>query len=128
MGRALRPGHTHTHQRRKQPGDRFRHSAHHTNHPLAHWHALKTTVHWTVHAPATNNTLPATWLTLARNVAAYVRRLGMTQMQRWILWPADGEQTIRSRTDSLRTHANKMRNMHRPREGHRPAYNIFQGR
>ena len=29
-------------------GDRFKHSTHHTNHPRAHWLALKTAMHWTV--------------------------------------------------------------------------------
>ena len=54
-------------------GDRFKHSTHHTNHPRAHWLALKTAMHWTVDAPATDTTLPATWPTLTRNLAAYVR-------------------------------------------------------
>ena len=80
-------------------GDHFRHSAHHTNQPLAHWLALKTAMNWTVHAPATDTTLPTTWLTLAHNVAAYVRRHGMTQTQRWTSWPTDEEQIIISRTD-----------------------------
>ena len=63
-------------------GGRFRHSTQHTNHPLAHLLAFKTAMHWAVDAPATDTTLPATWLTLAHNVAAYVRRHGMTQTQR----------------------------------------------
>ena len=53
-------------------GDRFRHQTHHTNHPLAHWLALKKAMHWTVDALATNTTLPNTWLPPARNIAAYV--------------------------------------------------------
>ena len=110
------------------PGDCFRHSIHHTHHPLAHWLALKKAMHWTVDAPATDTTLPTPWLTLARNVAAYVRRHGMTRTQRWPSWPTDEEQIIRNRTDNLRTHANKMRGMHRPRKRHGPAYSIFQGR
>ena len=60
-------------------GNRFRHSTHHTDHPLAHWLALKTAMLWTFDAPATNTTLPTTWLPLARNVAAYMRRHRMTQ-------------------------------------------------
>ena len=50
----------------------------------------------------------------------------MTQTQRWMSWHTDKEQIIKSRTDNLQTHANKMRGMHRPREGHGPAYSIFQ--
>ena len=41
-------------------GDGFRHSTHHTDHPLAHWLALKLAMHQTVDAPATNTTLPTT--------------------------------------------------------------------
>ena len=33
-------------------GDRFKQSTHHTNHPRAHWLALKKAMHWTVDAPA----------------------------------------------------------------------------
>ena len=108
-------------------GDRFRHSTHHTNHPLAHWLAVKTAMYWTVDAPATDTALSTTWLTLARNVAAYVRRHHMLQIQRWMSWPTDTEQIIKMRSANLQTNANKMRGMHRPREGHRPAYSIFQG-
>ena len=41
-------------------GDRFSHTTHHTDHPLAHWLALKTAMHWTVDAATTDTTLPAT--------------------------------------------------------------------
>ena len=34
-------------------GDRFSHSTHHTDQPLAHWLAIKTAMHWTVDAPTT---------------------------------------------------------------------------
>ena len=63
-------------------GDRFSHSTHHTNPPRAHWLALKTAMHWTVDAPATDTTLPETWLTLTHNLAAYVRKYGTAQAQR----------------------------------------------
>ena len=53
-------------------GDRFNHSTHHIHHPRAHWLALKTAMHWTFDAPATDTTLPETWLTLTHNLAAYV--------------------------------------------------------
>ena len=112
----------------KALGDHFRHSAHHTNHPLAHWLALKTAMHWTVVAPATDTTLPTTWLALARKVAAYVCRHGMTQTQRRTSWPTDTEQTLKLRTPSTQIQANKMRDMQRPRQGRRPAYSILQGR
>ena len=107
--------------------DRFRQSAHHTNHPLAHWLALKTAMHWTVDAPATDTTLPTTWLTLAHNVAAYVRRHWTTQTQRWMSWPTDTEQNPKLRTASRQTQTNKMRGVHGPREGRGPSYSIFQG-
>ena len=55
-------------------GDRFSHSTYYTNHPLAHWLALNTAMLWTVDAPTTDTTLPATWHTLTRNLAAYIRR------------------------------------------------------
>ena len=109
-------------------GDRFRRSNNHTNHPVEHWLALKTAMHRTADAPASDTTLATTCLSLARKVAAYVRRHGMTQTQRWMSLPMDTEQIITSRTANLQTQANKMRGMHRPREGHRPAYSIFQGR
>ena len=54
-------------------GDRFSHSTHHTDHPPAHWLALKTPMHWTVDAVTTDTTLRATWLILTRNLAAYIR-------------------------------------------------------
>ena len=109
-------------------GDGFRHCSHHTNRLLAHWLALKTAMRWTVDASGTTLQPPHTWLALARNPAAYVRRHGMTQTQHWISWPTDTEQIIKIRTAKLQTHANKMQGMHRPREGHGPAYSIFQGR
>ena len=79
-------------------------------------------------APATNTTLLTLRLTLARNVAAYVRRHGITQTQRSMSLPMDEEQIMRSRTYNPGIHAYKMRGMHRPREGHGLAYSIFQGR
>ena len=57
--------------------------------------------HTTDGPTVTNTTLPTTWLTLAHNVAAYVRRHGMTQAQRWMSWPPDEKHIIRSRTDNL---------------------------
>ena len=59
--------------------DRFSHSTHHTDHPLAHWLALKMAMHWTVDAQTTDTTLPATWLKVTRNLAAYVRKHGTSQ-------------------------------------------------
>ena len=50
-------------------GDCFEHSTHHTNQPRAHWLALKTAMHWTVDARATDTALPETCLTLTRNLA-----------------------------------------------------------
>ena len=107
-------------------GDRYNHSSHHTNHPRAHWLALKTAMHWTVDAPATDTTLPETWLTLTRNLAAYVRRHRTAQAQRWMSWPTDTERTLKLRTASLKEHANQLRGMHRPQEGQGPAYSIFR--
>ena len=106
-------------------GDRFNHSTHHSNHPRAHWLALKTAMHWTVDAPATDTTLPETWLTLTRNQAAYVRKHGTAQAQPWMSWPTDTERTLKLRTASLQEHANQLRGMHRPQEGQGPAYSIF---
>ena len=63
-------------------GDRFKHSTHDTNHPGAHWLALKTAMHWTVDAPATDTTLPQTWLTLTRNLAAYIQKHGTVKTER----------------------------------------------
>ena len=88
-------------------GDHFRNCADHTNHLLAHWLAVKTAMPSTMDAPATDTTLPTTWLTLDRNVAAYVRRHGMTQTQRWMSWPTDTEQTLKLRTSSLENQAKK---------------------
>ena len=107
-------------------GDRFQNSTHHTNHPRAHWLALKTAMHWTVDAPATNTTLTETWLTLTRNLAAYVRKHGTAQAQCWMSWPTDTERTLKPRTTSLQEHANQLRGMHRPQEGQGPAYSIFR--
>ena len=106
--------------------DRFSHSTHHTDHPRAHLLALKTAMHWTVDAPATDTTLPETWLTLTRNLAAYVRRHGTAQAQRWMSGPTDRERTLTLRTTSLQEHANQLRGMHRPQEGQGPAYSIFR--
>ena len=106
-------------------GDRFKHSTHHTNHPRAHWLALKTAIHWMVDAPATDTTLPETWLALTRNLAAYVRRHGTAKAQRWMSWPTDTEQTLKPLTTSLQEQANQLWGMHRPQEGQGPAYSIF---
>ena len=75
--------------------------------------------------PTTETTLPSTWLTLTRNLPAYVHSHGMTHAQHWFSWPTDTEQTLNLRTTSLRAHANKLRGMQQPREGHGPVYNIF---
>ena len=107
-------------------GDRLNHSTHHSNHPRAHWLALKTAMHWTMDAPATDTTLPETWLTLTRNLAPYVRRHGTAQAQRWMSWPTDTEQTVTLRTTSLQEHANQLRGIHRPQEGQGPAYSILR--
>ena len=105
--------------------DRFGHSTHHTNHPPAHWLALKTAMHWMVDAPTTDTTLPAAWLNLTRNLAAYIRKNGTSQAERLMSWPTDTEQTLKHRTANLQDHANNLRAMHRPREGQGPAYSIF---
>ena len=107
-------------------GDRFSHSTHHTNHPRAHWLALKTAMHWTVDAPATDTTLPETWLTLTCNLATYWRKYRTAQAQRWMSWPTDTERTLKLRTTSLQEHTNRLRGMHRPQEGQGPAYSIFR--
>ena len=107
-------------------GDRFSHSTHHTNHPRAHWLALKTAMHWTVDAPPTDTTLPETWLTLTRNLAAHVRKYGTAQAQRWMSWPTDTERTLKLRTTSLQENTNRLRGMPRPQEGQGPAYSIFR--
>ena len=83
-------------------GDRFKNSTHHSNQPLANWLALKTAMHWPVDAPTTNATLPTASLTLTRNVAAYVRRHGMTQTQRWMSWPTNTERTLKLGAATLR--------------------------
>ena len=98
-----------------------------TGHPLAHWLALKTAMHQTLDAPATDTPLSTTWLTLNRSSAAYVRRHGITQAQRSMSWPADTEQILNLRTTNLQAQANKLPGMHRRSEGHRPTYSIFQG-
>ena len=53
-------------------GERFNHSNNHSDHTRAHWLALKAAMHWEVDAPITDTTLPAAWLTLTRNLAAYI--------------------------------------------------------
>ena len=83
---------------------------------------------WTVEAPATDTTPLTTWLALARNMAACLRRHGMKQTQRWMSWPTETEQILKICTANLQTHSNKMPGMQRPREGHGLGYSIFQGR
>ena len=107
-------------------GDRFNHSTHHTNHPRAHWLALKRAMHSTVDAPAADATLPETWLTLTRNLAAYVQKHRTAQAQCWMSWPTDTERSLKLRTASLQEHANQLWGMHRPQEGQGPAYSIFR--
>ena len=107
-------------------GDRFEHFTHHTNHSGVHWLALKTAMHWTVDAPATDTTLPKTWFTLTRNLAAYVRKHRTAQAQRWMSLHRDTERTLELRTASLQEHANQLWGMHRPQEGQQPAYSIFR--
>ena len=109
-------------------GDRLKHSTDHTNHPRAHWLALKTAMHWTVDAPATDTTLPETWLTLTRNLAAYIRIHGKASAGRWMSWPTDTERSLKPRTTKHQEHSNQLRGMYRPREGQGPAYSIFQNR
>ena len=41
-------------------------------------------------------------------------------------WPTDTERTLKLRTTSLQEHTNRLRGMHRPQEGHGPAYSIFR--
>ena len=104
--------HTFTPETRTQTplalGDRFSHYNHHTNHPLAHWLDLKTAMHRTVDAPTTDTALPATWLTLTRNLAAYIRKHGTSRAERWMSWPTDTEETLKHRTTSLQEDANKL--------------------
>ena len=76
--------------------DRFKHSTHHTNPPRAHWLALKTAMHCTVDSPATETTLPETWLTLTRNLPVSVQKHGTAQAQRWMSWPTETERTLNS--------------------------------
>ena len=109
-------------------GDRFSNSTHHTDHPMAHWLALKTAMHWAVDAPTTDTMLPATWLTLTGNLAAYIRRHGTSRAERWMSWPTDTEQTLKPRTASLQDHANQLRGMQRPREGQGLTYSILHNR
>ena len=109
-------------------GDRFSHSTHHTDHPLAHWLALNTAMHWTVDAPTTDTTLPATWLTLTRNLAAYIRKHGTSRAERWMSVPTDTEQNLKLCTASLQEHANQLRGMRRSLEGQGPTYSIFHNR
>ena len=105
--------------------DRFNHSTHHTDHPLAHCLALKTAMHWTVDAPATDITLPARWLNLTRSLKAYIRIHRTSQAERWMPWPKDTEQTLKHRTTNFQEHQNKLAGMHRPCEGQGPAYSIL---
>ena len=86
--------------------DRFNQSTHHTNLPWAHWLAHKSAMHWMVGAEATDTTLPATWLTLTRNLAAYIRKHGTSGAERWMSWPTDTERTLKLRTTRLQEHAN----------------------
>ena len=109
-------------------GDRCKHSTHHPNNPRAHSLAPKTAMHRTVDAPATDTTLPESWLTLTRNLAAYIRKHRTARAERWMSWPTDTEQTLKPRTTNLQEHANQLRGMHGPREGQGPAYSIFQRR
>ena len=109
-------------------GDRLKHSTHHTNHPRAHWSALKTAMHWTVDTLATDTTLPETWPTLTRNLAAYIRKHGTAREERWMSWPTDMQGTPKLCTTNLQEHANQLRGMQRPREGQGAAYSIFQNR
>ena len=108
--------------------DRFKHSTHHTNHPRAHWLALKTAMHLTVEAPATDTTLPGKWLTLTRNLAAYIQKHGTAKAERWMSWPTNSERTLQLRTTSLQEHAIRLRGMHPAREGQGQAYSIFSQR
>ena len=106
-------------------GDRFKDSTHNTNHPRAHWLALKTRMHLTVDARATDTTLSEMWLTLTRNLAAYIRKHGTTRAERWMSWPMDTKRTLKLRTTRLPEHAKRLRGMHRPQEGQGLAYSIF---
>ena len=109
-------------------GDRFKRFSHHTKHPRAHWLALKTAMHWRVDATATDTALPETWLTLTRNLAAYIRNRGTAKAESWMSWPTDTERSLKLRPTSLQEHANQLRGMHRAREGQGPAYSTFQHR
>ena len=109
-------------------GDRFNHSSRRTDHPQTHWLALKTAMHWAVKAPPTDTTLPAAWLTLTPNLAAYIQKHGTSRAELWMSWPTDTEQTLKLRTTSLQEHANQLQGMHRPREGQGPTYSIFHNR
>ena len=102
--------------------DRFRHCTHQANHPLAHWLALKTAVHWTVDAPTSVSTLSTTWL----NLSLRTQTSDDTDTTLDVM-PRDTEQTLELRTAGLQTHANEMRGMLQPREGQIPAYSIFKG-
>ena len=82
-------------------GNRSKHSTHHTNRPKAHWLALKTAMHWTVDAPATDTTLPEMWLRLTRNLAAYIPKHGRARAERWMFSPTDTEQTLNLCTDAF---------------------------
>ena len=69
--------------------------------------------------------IPATWLNLTRNLAAYIRKHGTSQAESWISWPTGTEQNLKHTTTNLQDHANKLRGMHQPRGGQGPAYSIF---
>ena len=56
---------------------------------------------------------------------AYVRKHGTSQAEHWMSWPTNTERTLKHRTTSSQEHVNKLRSMHRPREGLGPAYSIF---
>ena len=107
-------------------GDRSSHSTQHSYHPLAHWLALKTAMHWTVDALTRDTKLPRTWLKLTRYLAAYIRKHGTSQAGRWMSWPKDTEAILKHCTANLQEHTNKLRGMHRPRWGQGPAYSMFQ--
>ena len=98
-------------------GQRFHHATHLTNHPFAHWLALKTAMHWAVQALRTDHTIPHLRLTLMRNISAYLRRHGMQDTQRWASWPTDTDDTIRARTTNLEATSVKAKGMHQPRQG-----------
>ena len=52
----------------------------------------------TVKACAIDTALPQAWLTLACNLAAYLWRPGMSQVERWTSWQANTKPTIKQRS------------------------------